>query len=77
MCIKVIRMKFRILIERDEDGAFIAECPNFPGCVSQGKTRTEAVRNIKDGMRGYIASLQKHGESIPPSIEEEMVEINA
>ena len=70
-------MKFRIIIEEDEDGVFVAECPSLPGCVSQGKTRAEAVRNIKDAMKGYIESLKKHNEPIPPSIEEEMVEVHA
>ncbi len=68
-------MKFRIIIEKDENGMFVAECPNFPGCVSQGKTRMETLRNIKDAMRGYIESLKKHNEPIPPSIEEEIVEV--
>ena len=70
-------MKYRILIEQDEDGIFVAECPSLPGCISQGKTRKEALENIKDAMQGYIESLKKHKESIPPSIQEEMVEINA
>ena len=70
-------MKLRVLIEKDEDGFFIAECPTLPGCISQGKTRMEAVMNIKDAIKGYVSSLKNHGEPIPPSIEEEMVEINA
>ena len=68
-------MKLRIIIEQDEDGTFVAECPNLPGCVSQGKTRVEAVRNIKDAAKGYLESLKKHNEPIPPSIEEEIVEV--
>lgn len=70
-------MKYRITIEQDEDSMFIAECHALPGCVSQGKTRKEAVENIKDAMKGYIESLKKHNEPIPLSIEEEMVEIHA
>lgn len=70
-------MKYRIMLEQDEDGAFIAECPSLPGCVSQGKTRKEAVKNITDAIKGYLESLRKHNEPIPPSIEEEMVEVNA
>ena len=61
-------MKYRILIEEDEDGAFVAECPSLPGCISQGKTRKEAVNNIQDAMRGYLESLRKHNEPIPPPI---------
>lgn len=70
-------MKFRIIIEQDEDGVFVAECPSLPGCISQGKTRKEAMKNIKDAVRGYIESLKKHDEAIPPSIEEEVVEVHA
>ncbi len=68
-------MRYRILIERDEDGAFIAECPSLPGCISQGKSRKEALENIRDAIKGYLESLRKHNEPIPPSIEEEIVEV--
>jgi len=68
-------MKFRVLIEKDEDGVFIAECPSLPGCVSQGKTRSEVLENIQDAVKGYLESLKKHDEPIPPPIEEEIVEI--
>ncbi len=70
-------MRFRIVIEEDEDGAFVAECPSLPGCISQGKTRLEALKNIKDAMKGYLVSLKKHNEPIPPAITEEVVEVNA
>ena len=70
-------MKLRIIIEQDEDGMFVAECPTLPGCISQGKTREEAVDNIKDAIHGYIESLKKHNEPIPPSIQEDVVEIDA
>lgn len=70
-------MKLRITLEQDEDGVFVAECPTLPGCISQGKNREEAVQNIKDAIDGYIASLKKHNEPIPPSIDEEVVEIYA
>lgn len=68
-------MKYRVLIEQDEDGFFVAECPSLPGCVSQGKTREEAVANIQDAIKGYIESLRKHDEPIPPRIEEEILEV--
>ena len=70
-------MKFRTIIEQDEDGMFIAECPALPGCISQGKTREEALKNIKDAIHGYLESLKKHDEPVPPSIEEEVVEVHA
>lgn len=61
----VAPMKFPITLEEDEDGFFVVECPVLPGCVSQGKTRAEAITNIEEAIRGYIASLRKHGEPIP------------
>jgi predicted RNase H-like HicB family nuclease len=68
-------MKFRVLIEQDEDGVFVAECPSLPGCISQGKTRAEAADNIRDAIQGYLHSLQKHGDPVPPPITEEIVEV--
>ena len=68
-------IRYRIIIEQDEDGVFVAECPVLPGCVSQGSTRDEAVANIKDAIAGYLESLRKHNEPIPPSIWEETVEV--
>jgi len=70
-------MKYRVVIEPDEDGAFVAECPALPGCISQGKTRDEAIANIKDAIEGYLASLRKHGEPIPPPITEEVIEVSS
>ncbi len=70
-------MKLRVVIEQDEEGVFVAECPALPGCVSQGATREEALQNIKDAMQGYLKSLRKHSEPIPPSINEEIIEVNA
>jgi predicted RNase H-like HicB family nuclease len=49
----------------------------LPGCISQGTTRAEALSNIEDAMAGYLASLKKHGEPVPPPITEESVEIPA
>ncbi len=68
-------MKYRVRIEQDESGWFVAECPALPGCISQGQTRSEALHNIQDAIAGYLASLEKHGEPIPPPIEEELIEV--
>ncbi len=70
-------MKLRVILEQDEDGIYVATCNSLPGCVSQGKTRSEALENIKDAINGYIESLKKHNEPIPPSIEEEIVDVYA
>jgi len=69
-------MKYRIILEQDEDGVFVAECPTLPGCISQGNSREEALVNIQEAIKGYLESLRKHDEPIPPSIEEEVVEVS-
>ena len=68
-------MKYRVYLEQDEDGVFVATCPALPGCVSQGRTRTEAMEDIREAIEGYIQSLKKHGEPVPPSIMEEVIEV--
>jgi predicted RNase H-like HicB family nuclease len=70
-------VKFRILIEQDEDGVFVATCPSLPGCVSQGKTRDEARANVGDAISGYLASLKQRGEPIPPAIDEDVIDVGA
>ena len=69
-------MKFKVTLEQDEDGKFVAQCPSLPGCISEGAKREEALANIKDAIEGYLVSLRKHDEPIPPSIEEETVEVS-
>ena len=68
-------MRYRVVIEQDEDGIFVVECPSLPGCVSQGKTREQALVNIADAIGGYLESLAKHDEPVPPPIIEETVEV--
>ncbi len=48
-----------------EDGYWVAECPSLPGCISQGKTKEEATRNIKEAIEGYTAALQDDGSPVP------------
>ncbi len=68
-------MKYRVLIEQDEDGVFVADVPALPGCISQGKTRTEALNNIQEAIEAYLESLRAHDEPVPPSIDEEVIEV--
>jgi predicted RNase H-like HicB family nuclease len=69
-------MKYRVIIEQDEDGIYVVQCPSLPGCISQGTTRNEAMINIQDAIEGYLFSLNKHNEPIPPPIYEEYLEVN-
>ncbi len=68
-------MNFAVTFERDEDGFIVASCLALPGCHSQGRTKEEAIANIKEAIQGYIASMRKHGEPIPCITEVEEVEV--
>lgn len=47
-------MKIRVILERDETGYYVAEVPAMPGCLSQGRTRKEAIANIKEAIAGWL-----------------------
>lgn len=55
-------VKYRVIIEPDEDGIYVVEVPALPGCISQGQTRTEAIENIKEAIAAYLESLEAHSE---------------
>lgn len=55
----------QVIIYRGQDGYWVAECPSLPGCLSQGKTKEEAVVNIREAIRGYIAALEEDKLAVP------------
>jgi predicted RNase H-like HicB family nuclease len=79
--VDVIRMKryFKIVMEKDEDGVYIATVPELPGCVSDGKTKGEALKNVKEAITGYLETLKDEGWYLPKivSIDRVAVEVNA
>ena len=67
--------RFAVTLEEDEDGYIVASAPALPGCHSQGRTETEALNNIREAIRGYLASMRKHGEPIPSIKEVREIEV--
>jgi predicted RNase H-like HicB family nuclease len=63
----------QVIVYSGEDGYFVAECPSLPGCISQGKTREEAVANIKEAIAGYIAALKEDNLPVPDEHFDAMV----
>ena len=63
----------QVVIYPGEDGYWVAECPSLSGCISQGKTKREAVANIKAAIEGYIISLEEDGLPIPEERFEALV----
>ena len=58
--------KYRVVIEPDEDGVYVVEVPSLPGCISQGRTRAEAIDNIREAIIAYLESLDAYGDLVPP-----------
>jgi len=63
-------MKFTITFFQDEDGMFIAECPSIPGCVSQGKTQSEAEKNIQEAIKECLEVRAEQGLPLTVSTRE-------
>ena len=56
----------QVVIHPGEDQYWVAECPSLPGCVSQGRTKEEAIANIREAIQGYVAVLEEDRLPIPP-----------
>jgi len=68
-------MKLHIAIYRDEDGAYIAECPSIPGCVSQGVTAEDAEANLADANRECLAVRREMGMPLTADTREIEVQV--
>jgi predicted RNase H-like HicB family nuclease len=71
-----MKYQFTVVVERDEDGVFIASCPALQGCYSQGDTYEQALENLKDAIKLHIEARQSLGEPIPIEIAIDRIEIN-
>ena len=56
---------FKVLLEPDETGGYVATCPSLPGCYSQGDTVDGALDNIREAIELCLEDMQAHGEVIP------------
>ena len=63
----------QVLIYPGEDGWWVAECPSLLGCISQGRSRQEAIANIREAIDGYVHSLEADGLPVPEEHFEALV----
>ena len=64
-----------VILYPGEDGYWVVECPSLPGCISQGKTRDEAIENIKEAIALWIEDAEAHNEPIPEDTGLEVIEV--
>ena len=62
-----------VVVYPGEDEYWVTECPSLPGCISQGRTKREAIVNIKEAIEGYVAALKDDGLSVPEDRFEALV----
>ena len=70
-------MRFTVVLEKEEDGGFVASVPALPGCVSQGDTRAEAMKNVREAVEVYLDDCRESGEPIPSESGREFIDIDA
>jgi predicted RNase H-like HicB family nuclease len=63
----------QVVIYPGESGYWVAECPSVPGCVTQGKTKEEAVANVREAIEAYIEALEEDGLAVPEDRFETLV----
>ena len=68
-------MKYTVIIEQGRESGYVVYCPALKGCVSQGETREEALRNIKEAMEAYVEALLEDGLTVPTEVGKDTVEL--
>jgi len=70
-------MDIKIVLDRDEDGWYIATVPSLPGCISQGKTEKDALKNIREAIELHVKSLAEDGLPLTgkKSVKERMLTV--
>lgn len=69
-------MRYTVILQRESDGGYVAVVPSLPGCVSQGDTREEALKNIEEAAELYIEDVRATGDPLPVEDQREFIELN-
>jgi len=68
-------VRYTVILERDPGGLLVAHVPALRGCVSQGRTKREVMKNVKEAIALYIETLIEHGQPVPTETAREVVEL--
>jgi predicted RNase H-like HicB family nuclease len=66
---------YTVILQAEPDGGFVAAVPALPGCVSQGDSRDEALRNIREAIEVYIEDCLEAGDPVPTESGREYIDI--
>ena len=70
-------MRFTVVIEQEDNGGFVVSVPALPGCISEGNTRDEAMKNVREAIEVYLEDCRESGEPIPSESGREFIDIDA
>lgn len=68
-------MRYTVILESGRESGYVAVCPALPGCVSQGRTKRETVKNIREAIEVYIESLLEDSLPVPVERGRETIEV--
>jgi len=68
-------MELPVILKAGEDGYIVAECPVIPGCISQGRTRREALRNVREAIELCLETREREGWELAPHYDLTRVKI--
>jgi predicted RNase H-like HicB family nuclease len=68
-------MKYTVILEKGRESGYVAHCPTLKGCVSQGRTKKEALKNIKAAIEAYVECLIEDGLTVPQETGKEFVDL--
>ena len=63
-----MQKSFKVILGKDEDGVYTVRAPELPGCVSDGKTKAKALKNIKEAITAYLETMKEEGWSLPSTV---------
>ncbi len=70
-------MKYTIILEKEEEGGYSAQCLELPGAISQGETKKEALRNIKEAITLVLEVINEEAKTLGNAAEISAVEVSA
>jgi antitoxin HicB len=68
-------MTYTVVIRQGNESGYVATVPALPGCVSQGRTRRQTLRNAKQAIEAYIEALMEDGLPVPTQTDSEVVDV--
>ena len=71
--VEVEGRKFRVILREDPSGGYSAQCVELPGAISEGETRAEAMKNIREAIEGYLEAFPEKLHQL--DLKRELVEI--